>query len=218
MTEAGTGGLPVLQLQQPTAIIAAMITKRWPVKPIANLLEEFQNFAVKGNVVDLAVGVIIGAAFGAVVTSLVENVLMPPLGYVIGGVDFSELAIPLADDSPERVAEIEAQIAAIKAGEVRGDLKTQEAALKVAKEGVAVKYGLFINACIRFLIQAMAVFLVVRTMNRLLREKEEAAKQPGLEQKPALSTQERLLTDIRDLLASGTQPEPAKPAPGPQTS
>ncbi|MEM1013113.1 MAG: large conductance mechanosensitive channel protein MscL [Planctomycetota bacterium] len=210
--------MSVLQQQQQPGIIAAMITERWPVKPIANLLEEFQNFAVKGNVVDLAVGVIIGAAFGAVVTSLVENVLMPPLGYVIGGVDFSELAIPVADKSPERVAELSEELAKIKANEIPGDVKAAEAALQAAEQGVSIKIGLFINACIRFLIQAMAVFLVVRTMNRLLREKEEAAKQPGLEQKPALSTQERLLTDIRDLLASGTQPEPAKPAPEPQTS
>ncbi len=169
-------------------------------KPIRSFFSEFREFAVKGNVVDLAVGVIIGAAFGAVVTSLVENILMPPLGYLIGGVDFSELAINLSKSSPEKVAAIEAEIAAIKDGTQVGDLKSREAALKVAKEGVLIKYGLFINSCIRFIIQALAVFLVIRVMNRVLREKEEAAKTPGKEQVPELSTQERLLTDIRDLL------------------
>ena len=138
------------------------------------MLQEFKEFAMKGNVVDLAVGVIIGAAFGAVVTSLVENVMMPPLGYIIGKVDFSQLAINLPTD----------------------------------EEPVEIKYGLFINALIKFLIQAFAVFLVVKVMNKMMKEKEEAPKEPEL------STEEKLLTEIRDALKGNTGPgtEPIGPS------
>ena len=136
------------------------------LKPVRNFFAEFREFAVKGNVVDLAVGVIIGTAFGAVVTSLTTNVITPPLGYLIGKVNFEDLVWTIPTDG----------------------------------EPVLVRYGQFIDDCISFLIKAFAMFLVVRAMNRIIRDKEEAAKSTGEEQVPELSTQERLLTDIRDLL------------------
>lgn len=103
------------------------------------LLQEFKEFAVKGNVIDLAVGVIIGAAFGKIVSSLVEDVVMPPIGYAIRGVDFSKLSYALGSH----------------------DGKTVE-----------IKYGLFINHCIHFLIVAFVIFLVVRQFNKLKRAPE----------------------------------------------
>ena len=129
------------------------------------IIQEFKEFALKGSVIDLAVGLIIGAAFGAVVKSLVDNVLMPPLGYLIGRVDFSALSVNLPTPT--------------------GD-------------PVLVKYGLFLNACISFLIQALAIFLVIKLINTARREKEvEASDEP---QSPELTTQERLLTEIRDAI------------------
>ena len=149
------------------------------LNPVWRFFDEFREFAVKGNVVDLAVGVIIGTAFGAVVTSLTTNIITPPLGYLIGKVNFEELVLTIPTDG----------------------------------EPVLVRYGQFIDDCISFLIKALAMFLVIRTMNRIVREKEEAAKQPGEVQVPELSTQERLLTDIRDLLRENrgeqTDPPPA---------
>jgi len=131
------------------------------------MLQEFKEFAVKGNVLDMAVGIIIGAAFGTVVQSLVNDVIMPPVGLLLGGVDFSEIAIPVGT-GPE--------------GEV-----------------VSIGIGLFINSVISFLIVAFAVFMVVRSFNKLKRQeeaKEEAAPAP-----PEPSAEEKLLVEIRDLLA-----------------
>lgn len=104
-------------------------------------IQEFKEFAVKGSVIDLAVGVIIGAAFGKIVSSLVEDVVMPPIGYVIKGVDFSNLAFVLG---------------------------TQDG------KPVEIKYGLFINHCIHFLIVALVIFVVVRQFNKLKRAPEPA--------------------------------------------
>ena len=129
------------------------------------IIQEFKEFALKGSVIDLAVGLIIGAAFGAVVKSLVDNVLMPPLGYLIGRVDFSALSVNLPTPT--------------------GD-------------PVLIKYGLFLNACISFLIQALAIFLVIKLINSARREKEAGASDEP--QSPELTTQERLLTEIRDSL------------------
>ena len=143
-------------------------------KPVASFFNEFREFAVKGNVVDLAVGVIIGTAFGAVVTSLTTNIITPPLGYLIGQVQFEDLTLTL-----KRATE--------------------------SSEAVVIKYGQFIDDCISFVIKAFAMFLVIRVMNRIIREKEEAARSPGEQQVPELSTQERLLTDIRDLLRGDEQ-------------
>jgi large conductance mechanosensitive channel len=106
------------------------------------MLKEFKEFAVKGNVVDLAIGVIIGASFGKIVTSLVEQVIMPPIGLLLGGVDFSNLKWVLTPENP-----------------------TTEAI-----EEVAIQYGAFINTLIQFLIVAFVVFLVVKGINSLRRE------------------------------------------------
>lgn len=115
------------------------------------MLKEFKEFAMRGSVVDLAVGVIIGAAFGKIVTSLVEDVLMPPIGQLVGKVDFSSLFIGLSGKSYDT--------------------------LKAAKEaGVAtLNYGIFLNNVINFLIVAFVVFLVVQQMNRLTKKPAPAA-------------------------------------------
>ncbi len=128
---------------------------------------EFKKFAVKGNVIDLAVGVVIGAAFGGITKSLVDDVIMPPLGLIISQVDFSALKLVL-----------------------------KEAVIENGKEiapAVAINYGMFLQAVVNFLIIAFAIFLLVRTINRL-REKEAAAPAP-----PA-NKEEVLLTEIRDIL------------------
>jgi large conductance mechanosensitive channel len=113
------------------------------------MLKEFKEFAVKGNVVDMAVGIIVGGAFGSIVTTLVSEVLMPPLGLLMGGVDFSNLYIVL------------------KEGAIAGPY----AALTDAKTAgaVTVNYGLFLNSVISFLIMAFAVFLLVKAINMLRR-------------------------------------------------
>jgi large conductance mechanosensitive channel len=117
------------------------------------MFKEFREFAIKGNVMDMAVGIIIGGAFGTIVGSLVKDVLMPPLGLLLGGVDFSNIFIVL------------------KEGAQAGPYATVAAAQ--AAGAVTVNLGLFINTCISFLIVAFAVFLMVRTLNRL--KKAEAA-------------------------------------------
>jgi large conductance mechanosensitive channel len=132
------------------------------------MLKEFKEFAMRGNVVDLAIGVIIGAAFGKIVTSLVNDVLMPPIGLLLGNVDFSNLFLNL-----------------------NGTYETVDAATTAGAP--IVKYGLFINTVIDFVIVAFVIFLVVKGLNRLKR-KEEAAPPPGP------STQEKLLMEIRDEL------------------
>ncbi|SDS67857.1 large conductance mechanosensitive channel [Halopseudomonas litoralis] len=129
-----------------------------------SLIQEFKAFAVRGNVMDMAVGIIIGAAFGKVVSSFVGNVIMPPLGLLIGGVDFSDLAVVLR--------------------EAQGEL-----------EAVTLGYGAFIQSVVDFLIIAAAIFVAVKVMNNLKRKEQEAPSAP-----PAPSTEEVLLTDIRDLL------------------
>jgi large conductance mechanosensitive channel len=145
------------------------------------MLKEFKEFAVKGNMVDMAVGIIIGAAFGTVVKSVVDDILMPIIAAVTGSPDFSNLFVLLkapADVTGVNMESIEAVRAA---------------------GGVALGYGLFINALIAFLIVAWVLFIVVKGMNRLQREKEaEVAEEAPAE--PELSTQEKLLLEIRDLL------------------
>lgn len=118
------------------------------------MLKEFREFAVKGNAVDMAVGIIIGAAFGAIVKSLVDDVVMPPIGVLTGGVDFSELFAVLKEGVPP--APYETLAAAREAG------------------AATLNYGLFVNSIITFLIVAFAVFLLVRSINRL-RQPEPAA-------------------------------------------
>ncbi|HEV7229203.1 large-conductance mechanosensitive channel protein MscL [Brevundimonas sp.] len=135
-----------------------------------SLFGEFKEFLSRGNVVDLAVGVIIGAAFGKIVTSLVEQVVMPPIGLALGRVDFSQLKWVLAPENPATEA----------------------------VEEVAIQYGAFINTLIQFVIVAAVIFLMVKAINRLRREKA-AEPDPA----PAAPTPtEALLAEIRDELRS----------------
>ena len=122
------------------------------------MLDEFKKFAMRGNVVDMAVGIIIGGAFGTIVKSLVADVIMPPVGLLLGGVDFSDLFITL------------------KEGANAGPYAT----LAVAQEAgaVTISYGVFINAVISFLIVAFAVFLLIRSINSMQAEEEETAAEP----------------------------------------
>jgi len=133
---------------------------------------EFRDFAMRGNVIDLAVGIIIGAAFTTIVNSLVNDLIMPPLGVMIGGVDFSNFFVTLKG----------------------GAYPTLEAAKTAG--AVTVNYGLFINAVIRFLIVAFAIFILVKQINRF--KAEEPAAEPAPPSEP--SRQEVLLAEIRDLL------------------
>jgi large conductance mechanosensitive channel len=140
------------------------------------MLKEFREFAVKGNVVDMAVGIIIGAAFGRIVDSLVKDVIMPPIGLMLGHVDFSNL------------------FATLKEGNPAGPYPTVEAAQNAG--AVTINYGMFINNIITFLIVAFAVFLLVRAINRLRRQEEATPPAPP----PAPTEEIVLLTQIRDAL------------------
>lgn len=135
------------------------------------MLKEFKEFALKGNVVDLAVGLVIGAAFGRIVSSLVDDVIMPPIGYLLGKVDFSSLFVSLTGQSYASLDE------AKKAG------------------APVIGYGSLINTIVYFVIVAFAMFMVVRGMNRMKRAEAEAPPAPA--ETPA---QEKLLAEIRDLL------------------
>ena len=137
------------------------------------MFKEFREFAVKGNVVDMAVGIIIGAAFGKIVDSLVKDLIMPPIGLLLGKVDFSNLFVVL------------------KAGTQPGPYMTVDAAQKAG--AVTFNYGMFINHVISFVIVAFAVFLLIRFINRLKRE--EQAKPPA-----APPEEVALLREIRDSL------------------
>lgn len=135
------------------------------------MIKEFKEFAVKGNVVDMAVGIIIGGAFGTIVKSLVSDVLMPPIGLMMGGVDFSNLFVTLGE----------------------GEFETLDAAKEAG--AATLNYGVFLNNVISFLIVAFAVFLLVKGINAA-KKKEEAKPAP-----PAAPPKEEvLLTEIRDLL------------------
>ena len=138
-----------------------------------SFVKEFREFAVKGNVVDMAVGIIIGAAFGKIVTSLVNDVVMPPIGLLMGNADFSDLFVNLSmGQTFASVAEAEAAGAPI------------------------IKYGMFINTVLDFVIVAFAIFLLIRALNRLKRKQEAAPPPPP----PAPTAEEKLLAEIRDLL------------------
>jgi large conductance mechanosensitive channel len=135
------------------------------------MLNEFKDFAMRGNVVDMAVGIIIGGAFGKIVSSFVNDVIMPPIGMLMGNVDFSSLFINLSG--------------------------TEYASLAAAEEAGAavIRYGTFINTVLDFVIVAFAIFMVIRTMNKLKKAEEEAPPAP-----PTPSAEEKLLTEIRDAL------------------
>lgn len=136
------------------------------------MVKEFKEFAVKGNVVDMAVGIIIGGAFGTIVKSLVSDVIMPPIGLLLGGVDFSNLFFTLGGGSYD--------------------------SLDAAKEAGAatINYGLFFNNVISFLIVAFAVFMLVKSINSLKKKEEEKPAAP-----PKPSDEVVLLAEIRDLMA-----------------
>ena len=135
------------------------------------MLKEFREFALKGNMVDLAIGVIIGAAFGGLVQSIVNDILMPLIGVATGGIDFSQMFVQLSG--------------------------APAATLAAAREaGATIAYGNFITLLINFLIVAWVLFMVVKAMNRLKRQPPPAPAEP-----PAPTKEEVLLTEIRDLLA-----------------
>ena len=147
-----------------------------------SMLQEFKEFALKGNVVDLAVGIIIGAAFTVIVTSLVDDILMPPIGVLLGGIDFSDKYIQLTGRD---------QIFA---------------SLQAARDGGAavIAYGNFINAVIKFVIVAFALFMVIKQMNNLKRMTER--KVEDAPSAPEIPADIALLTEIRDALKSGGRP------------
>jgi len=138
------------------------------------MLKEFQAFAMKGNVVDLAVAVIIGAAFGAIVTSLVGDIIMPIIGAVTGGLDFSNYFAPLAKS-----------VTATNLADAK-------------KQGAVLAYGNFITLTLNFIIIAFVLFIVIQLMNRLKRSEEAKPAEP-----PKPSAEVVLLTEIRDLLKKG---------------
>jgi len=140
------------------------------------MIEEFKKFALRGNVVDLAVGVIIGVAFGAIVNSLVGDIIMPIIGAVTGGLDFSNYYLPLSSK--------------VQTGLSYADAK---------KAGAVLGYGQFITVALNFVIVAFVLFLLIRAMNRLLRKEEAKAEIP----KPAeLPADVKLLTEIRDQMTT----------------
>jgi large conductance mechanosensitive channel len=139
------------------------------------MLEEFKKFAMRGNVIDMAVGIIIGAAFGKIVSSFVADVIMPPIGLVVGNVDFSQLYINLSG----------------------GDFASLAAAQ--AAGAATINYGVFLNNVLDFLIVAFAIFMVIRGMNTLKKKEEEKPAEPA---KPSAEVQ--LLTEIRDALKSSS--------------
>lgn len=139
------------------------------------MLQEFKTFAIKGNVLDLAVAVIIGAAFGKIITSFVNDVLMPPIGLLLGNRDFGNMRVILK----------QAQLAVTDGDQV----------IVPAVAEVSLRYGQFINTVLDFLIVAAAIFMVVKAFNSMKRKEEIIAVAP-----PAPTREEILLTEIRDLL------------------
>jgi len=142
------------------------------------MLKEFKTFALKGNMLDMAVGIIVGGAFATIIGSLVNDVIMPPIGLMLGGIDFAQLFILL------------------QAGETAGPYLTLDAAKEAG--AVTINYGVFVNAIISFIIVAFSIFMLVRQYNRLKAQEEAAPKPP-----PEPPKEEILLTEIRDLLKAG---------------
>ena len=149
-------------MRSPT-VIAAQSSTGGTLKKMS-MLTEFKSFAMRGNVVDMAVGIVIGGAFGKIVSSFVADVLMPPIGLLLGGMNFSSLAVTLKDAAE-------------------------------GADAVLLKYGVFVQSVVDFVIIAFAIFLVVKVMNTAMKKKEVAPAAP-----PAPSKEEVLLTEIRDAL------------------
>ncbi len=135
------------------------------------MLKEFKEFAMRGNVIDLAVGVVIGGAFGKIVASLVADVIMPPIGLLVGGVNFTDLKL---------------------------EMKPAEVIDGVEKAAVTLNYGNFLQVTFDFIIVAFAIFMFIKLINKLNRKKEEAPAAPAAPPEP--TKEEVLLTEIRDLL------------------
>lgn len=138
-------------------------------------LQEFKAFALKGNVMDMAVGVIIGGAFGKIVTSVVNDIIMPPIGLLVGGVDFSDMKLTMKK-------------------------AVLDAAGEVVSPAVTWNYGAFIQQVVDFTILAFCVFILVKLINSLNKKKEAPAPAPAPAPEPQPSKEEVLLTEIRDLL------------------
>ncbi|MBK9964597.1 MAG: large-conductance mechanosensitive channel protein MscL [Holophagales bacterium] len=138
------------------------------------MLKEFKEFAIKGNVIDMAVGVVIGGAFGKIVNSLVADVVMPPIGLLLGKVDFTNLFVNLSGTPVASLAEAK------------------------AKGLATLNYGVFLNTSFEFLIIALTIFIVIKQINRLKREAPPAPAAPAAPPEP--SNEEKLLAEIRDLL------------------
>ena len=150
----------------------------------SNFLSDFKKFAMKGNVIDMAVGVIIGGAFGKIVTSIVNDIIMPPIGLLVGGVNFKDLKLVMQAAKPEVLNE---------AGEV----------VTPAVAEVTLNYGNFLQQTFDFLIIAMSIFIVIKVITKvseMTKKKEEEAKSAAPAPPPAPSAEEKLLTEIRDLL------------------
>ncbi|MFT4605330.1 MAG: large conductance mechanosensitive channel [Rhodothermales bacterium] len=147
------------------------------------MLKEFKTFAMKGNMVDMAIGIVIGAAFGTVVKSVVSDIVMPIVSAVTGTPDFSNLFTILRAPADAVGVNLESIEAVREAG------------------GVALGYGLFLNALIAFLIIAFVLFIIVKKMNEMKKKEEETPAAPAAPPEP--SSEEKLLTEIRDLLAKG---------------
>ena len=144
---------------------------------MSKFLNEFKQFAMRGNVLDMAVGVIIGGAFGKIVSSIVDDIIMPPIGWLIGGVNFSDLKVTLPTV------------------EVPGVEKLQAA---------TINYGNFLQTCLDFLIVAFCIFILIKVVNKIAnttKKEEEETPKPA----PEPSAEEKLLTEIRDLLKEKQQ-------------
>lgn len=136
-------------------------------------VKEFKEFAMKGNVVDMAVGIIIGAAFGKIVSSVVSDIIMPPLGLLLGGMDFKDLSLVLQDE-------------------------VKDAAGEVTTALVAINYGNFIQVTVDFILVALAIFMMIKLMNKMKRKEEAKVEAPAAE--PVVPADVKLLSEIRDLL------------------
>lgn len=150
----------------------------------STFLQDFKAFAMKGNVIDMAVGVIIGGAFGKIVTSVVNDLIMPTVGMLVGGVNFTDLKLTMKEAVPEQLNE---------AGEV----------IQAAVPAVTLNYGNFLQQTFDFLIIAFCIFLMVRgiaKLNNMKKKEEEAPAEPTPAPAPEPSAEEKLLTEIRDLL------------------
>ena len=139
---------------------------------MSNFIKEFKEFAVKGNAIDMAVGVIIGGAFGEIVNSIVNDIIMPPIGWLIGGVNFSDLKVEL----PKVVLDSGIELAP-----------------------ATINYGSFVQTIINFIIIALCVFMMIKGLAKLKNSKEAEVEAPAAPAEP--SNEEKLLTEIRDLLA-----------------